>query len=556
MSQPRRIDVFRPRRRWAAALAVLSVTLATAAGSATAASLGELRVQSHQGEPLRAEIELGPVAGAEGSPPLDPGQITIALAPPEAYAGAGLAYPAALAQARWQVEQRADGRYVARVQTDAPMEDTFVDLLVELRWPGGSASRTYTVLVEPQRPAQAAEPAQAPMIVRPEAAAPADGEATPDRSPRPGDKAPAAVYKVRRGDHLYGIAADLLPARDAVSLDQMVVALFRANPRAFINGNMNRLKAGAVLKLPTEPEAGDIPRREARNEVVAHTRAFDAYRRRLAEAAAATDTPPGDGQQQAGRISARVRDEQVQDLGPRDQLTLTKPEAAVGQPPDAAAEAEIARQRQLREAEDRLAQLRKNVDEIGKLIELKNAELAQRTAEAQGPADGLGQGPAVAASMPAAAANAPAASGAPWAGPYALPAAGALIALLAGYGLYRRQRRAEQAPVTGPLAFEGLTLPLDAFPSADLPPRAADRPGDAGGASAEAEPGLEEDNDAANGMPAGPAAAQPRAPAFDFSSISLDLGTPGPSTGTPGKAADAEDGQGNGVANGESTRRP
>lgn len=587
----------RPRRphRHALAVAALSVLLSQALvpSAAQAAALGSLQVRSAQGQPLQAEIELRDVAPGESE------GLTLALASPQAYAAAGLTYPPGAEGLRIELARSADGRPVARLRSAQPVGENFIDLLLELREPAGAAgtagtaepvTRAYTVLLAPPPadPAIAAQPdAGATPLVQaatPEPAAPA--AAPPAQQPpaaaantqaKPATKAPAMAggsYTVRRGDHLYGIARELVQQRDAISLDQMVVALYRANRDAFIAGNMNRLKAGAVLSLPSAQQAGAIAGPEARREVVAHTRAFDAYRNRLADAAAAMQVQPQSGQQQRGQITARVRDAAVPEQA-RDELRLSKPEAGAVAPKGTTTEAEVARERQLREAEERLTQLRKNVGDMQRLLEMKSAELAKLGPDGQGGQQGQGaSAPAAAQVAPgtqpnaatAAPASATASAPAPsplhvsssWfdallKSPWTLPGGGILLALLGGYVLYRRQRRPlagepgePGAPTAGddilagaPVALTGLSLPLDAFPA---PTGDQSIAAPASAAQAFAAPVAEandadDGNEGNDGVPytARAATPAPRPLALDLGGISLDL-----DSGDAAAAADAD----------------
>lgn len=597
---PRPHGPSRPRRH-ALAAAVLGVLLSQALlpAPAEAASLGSLQVRSAQGQPLQAEIELRDVAAGEGE------GLTLALASPQAYAAAGLTYPAGAGGLQIQLARNADGRHVALLRSAQPIGENFIDLLLELRGPGGATgtggaigtsattTRAYTVLLAapPADPAIAAQPdtGAAPLVqaATPEPAAPAAATAVEQRpaaansaakpATKPATTPPAVAggsYTVRRGDHLYGIARELVQQRDAVSLDQMVVALYRANRDAFIAGNMNRLKAGAVLSLPSAQQSGSIAGPEARREIVAHTRAFDAYRNRLADAAAAMQVQPQSGQQQRGQITARVRDAAVPEQA-RDELRLSKPEAGAVAPSGETAEAKLARERQLREAEERLTQLRKNVGDMQRLLEMKSAELArlgqdgqgasqpqpqpqtQTQTQAQGASTPAAPAAVASATQPAAAAPAMSATAAPAAAasapansprhassswfdtllqsPWTLPGGGLAIALLGGYALYRRQRRplAGQAgaPATpagddilagAPVALTGLSLPLDAFPApAGDQPIAA--PASAAQAFAEVPTEADDGQDIEPDEPHAPRTTAPRPLAFDLGGISLDL---------------------------------
>ncbi|SOY46984.1 FimV/HubP family polar landmark protein [Cupriavidus taiwanensis] len=403
VSQHRRKDAPTARQRWST-LAVTALGLLLAQPAAYAAGFGQLRVQSNLGQPLQAEIDISGVTAEEAA------GLSVKLAPPGAYASAGLTYLPAVGSLRLEVERRANGSYVARVRSSQPISEPFVDILVDMSWASGKVSRAYTFLLDPAgarasnqtfSPApvvQAATP-DAPAAPAPAAAPPAPAQqaaaeaeparpAAPVRPARPGarraatpatatDMAPGGGYTVQRGDTLYGIAGEAVQGQESVSLDQMLVALYRNNPNAFIGGNMNRLRSGAVLQVPTQQQAQAVTPRAARREVVARTQGFEAYRSRLASAAAAKSVEPDSGRQQSGNVTARVQEQAAPGDGPRDELKLSK--AARGAQADAAAKAEagVARERQLKEAEARLAQLEKNVGDMQKLLELKNAEIAK-----------------------------------------------------------------------------------------------------------------------------------------------------------------------------------
>ncbi|AMR79179.1 FimV/HubP family polar landmark protein [Cupriavidus nantongensis] len=406
VSQHRRKDAPTARQRWST-LAVTALGLLLAQPAAYAAGFGQLRVQSNLGQPLQAEIDISGVTSEEAA------GLSVRLAPPGAYAAAGLTYLPSVGNLRLELERRANGSYVARVRSSQPISEPFVDILVDMSWASGKVSRAYTFLLDPAgarassqtfSPApvvQAATP-DAPAAPAPAAAPPAPAQqaapsadvepARPAAPARPSrqsarraaatpaagtDMAPGGGYTVQRGDTLYGIAGEAVQGQESVSLDQMLVALYRNNPNAFIGGNMNRLRSGAVLQVPTQQQAQAVTPRAARREVVARTQGFDAYRSRLASAAAAKSVEPDSGRQQSGNVTARVQEQAAPSDGPRDELKLSK--AARGAQADAAAkaEAEVARERQLKEAEARLAQLQKNVGDMQKLLELKNAEIAK-----------------------------------------------------------------------------------------------------------------------------------------------------------------------------------
>ena len=125
---------------------------------------------------------------------------------------------------------------------------------------------------------------------------------------------------MQSGDTAGKLAAANKPA--SISLDQMLVALLRANPDAFVNGNVNRLKSGAVLEIPSSEQAGSIPAGEARQTLVAQSRDFNEFRRRLAEGVPTTATP-GAGRQSSGQVQAQVEDKKPA-ANSADRLSLSK----------------------------------------------------------------------------------------------------------------------------------------------------------------------------------------------------------------------------------------
>ncbi|NML15507.1 hypothetical protein HHL10_11065 [Azohydromonas sp. G-1-1-14] len=338
-------------------------------GSAWALSLGRISLQSGRGEPLRAEIEL---VGAEETQ-----NLAARIVPPEAFGRAGVNYSPALAAAHVSLQQRADGQPVLRISSDQPVQDAFLDLILEVDWASGRLTREYTLLFEaPQPVAQAASapvPLTAPLLgaAPPEAplptpstssSGPVTGPATeaapsPAASARPNPaEAKSGRYVVRRGDTLSGVAARQQAA--GVSLDQMLVALYRSNPHAFIGQNMNRLRADVVLNLPTAQQAAQVARGEARQVVRMQSADFNAYRQRLAGS-----VPPArvedSVRRSGGAVEAAVEDRRAPASVP-DRLHLSRGDGA-------GLEARLAREAERREQAQRVAELSRNVEELRRL---------------------------------------------------------------------------------------------------------------------------------------------------------------------------------------------
>jgi len=425
VSLHRRKDAPTVRQRWST-LAVTALGLLLAQPAAYAAGFGQLRVQSNLGQPLQAEIDITGVSAEEAD------SLQVKLAPPSAYSRAGLTYLSAISGVRLDVQKRPNGSYVATVRSNQPLSEPFVDILVDMSWSSGKVTRAYTFLLDPAgakpsnqsfspatvvqaatpdaSPAAAPAPVPAPVAAAPAAVAPSPAPAAraPRRAAAP---APAPVgdgvaangsYTVQRGDTLYAIAGEAAQGQDSVSLEQMLLALHRNNPNAFIGGNINRIKSGAVLKVPSAQQAQSVSPREARREVLARTQGFDSYRSRLAAAAAAKSVEAGSGREQSGNVTARVQDTTVPNAGPRDELKLSKAEKGA----QAKAEAEVANQRKLKEAESRVADLEKNISDMQRLMELKNSEIAKLNQNSQAAKPAAAAGAAAGATAAAAAGKA------------------------------------------------------------------------------------------------------------------------------------------------------
>ncbi|WP_443114277.1 FimV/HubP family polar landmark protein [Herbaspirillum seropedicae] len=337
---------------------------------------------------------------------------------------------------------------------------------------------------------QQAAPDSTPASASPSAAAPAapvqgaTGQAAAAPAGKTGD------YRVKPGDTLAGIAARNQQAN--VSLDQMLIALYRANPDAFMGNNINRLRAGKILSIPDQPTAAAVDQTEARGMVVAQAQDFNAYRNKLAgQVASAPAGKPGASRQSGGgKITTRV-EERSGAQEARDRLELSranKGRGKTGNAGAAAAEEKAAAERALAEANDRVKDLEKNVDNLQKLLELKNKTIAdlsaqQKEAKPESPAAAApaanaeakpAEGATPAADAPAAA-PAPAPAPAPAAtppmaakpaeksggsfvdkikeNPYVLAGAGVLVALLAGGGgvlAMRRRKKKDEAAAAEP----------------------------------------------------------------------------------------------------------
>ncbi|MBT8087741.1 MAG: hypothetical protein KJO46_06870 [Gammaproteobacteria bacterium] len=272
------------------------------AGEAGAIGLGDIRLDSALNEPLRAEIDLLSATPAELA------GLKISLAPREVFDRYGIDRPVYLQNMQFAVVTAPDGSASVRLSTPGAITEPFLTFLVEASWSSGRLLREYTVLLDPPSYVPPAVQ-QAPAISAPERSRPSDSgrierEPPPVRDAPPPRPAPEPVsappqpqpepepepepvsappqpepaaevrqydttargdYVVRRGDSLWGITDRMRP--DArLTMNQTMLAIYEANPGAF-GGNINLLKAGATLRIPSADEIFRISRGDALSEV-------------------------------------------------------------------------------------------------------------------------------------------------------------------------------------------------------------------------------------------------------------------------------------------------
>lgn len=364
----------RPR---VASLAIKTLSSAVACAvllspAVSAAELGKITVLSAVGQPLRAEIELTAVKPDEAS------SLLAKLAPPDAYRQAVVDLNPALNALTFAIETR-NGKPFVRVSSAQPLTEPLVDLLLELSGKHGRQVREYAFVLDTPETRQT-RGAQVTAPVQPGKGKPTAADTAPAA------KKAAGEYKVRAGDTLSRIASELKPS--GVSLDMMLVALYRANPDAFRGENMNRMQAGRILAVPGADAVRATDAAEAKGVVTAHAIDFEAYRNKLAgqvsqskpaKAAQAT-------QSTAGKIGAtKVQEKPTAVSESQDKLTLSKAEPAAksaGKSAVASEEDKIAKAKQVDEAAARVKELEKNVSDLEKLMAVKSKAMADKSAPA------------------------------------------------------------------------------------------------------------------------------------------------------------------------------
>ncbi|NJD86875.1 MAG: hypothetical protein FIB05_02510, partial [Betaproteobacteria bacterium] len=376
--------------------------LAGASFAVQAAGLGKLTVSSALGQVLAAEIDLVSIQPGE----LD--ALTARVASPESYRDARIEYSSVLRLLRFSVEKRASGQAYLKLTSVAPINEPFVDLLIEVTWPAGRLQREYPILLDPPgfadakatapvaaaRPAAPAAPAPAPAApVAAAPAAPAEPIAAPGGAPSAKTEmaaaAPGLVKEpgrdtygpVEKGENLNKIAGQVKSAE--VSMEQMLAALYRENKAAFIDNNMNRLKAGQILRVPSAEEVGKISEKEANREVRTHVANWKAYREGLAGGVATMPARPESTRAAAGQVgAAAVAPPPAPAAESKDVLKLSKTEGAKAgaagkgatqERLNALQEEVTAKDKALKESQSRVADLEKQIRDMQRLIDLKGA---------------------------------------------------------------------------------------------------------------------------------------------------------------------------------------
>lgn len=223
----------------------LLVALALGSGHALALDLGQIQVKSALGQPLLAEIPVHKASAAELQ------QLNVQLASGDEFSRAGVAGGRPSMPLQFKVVDAGHGHKVIRITSESAVNDPFLDLLLEIHGGHGKSVREYTILLDPPGSSPAPSPSRA-MTASPTKATPAPVP-TPPAAGAGEQVANGKFGPVERGQNLSTVAQRTALA--GVDVNQMILALKQANPGAFYHDNINALKAGAVLRIPSKSEA-------------------------------------------------------------------------------------------------------------------------------------------------------------------------------------------------------------------------------------------------------------------------------------------------------------
>ena len=398
--------------------------------SVCALGIGGIKLSSTLDKPLDANIELLGVSSDELS------EIEIKLASNAIYERMGIERSALIDQLIFTVQEQDDGKHVIHISTRRPVTEPFLNFLIEVNWRNGRLLREFTVLLDPpvlleeqaapvtapetELPpsfsvtTQADEETEtfAPMVEAPpveeaeEFEPPAAPESTPSNDVASvSDGAASAVvdsssmvHTVQKNEFLWNIASEMRPQN--ITVEQMMLALQRANPEAFFGETVSQLKAGAVLRIDDASSLDSVSVSEAIAEIARQNQEWLAYKRerqaRNAVAADSADTEISDGENVSGsseeNIAALDEDASllklvspINEQSDSSEATETNATMEAGEASletlsvelAMAAEDVEAKRRENEDLKDRLSSLQDQMSKAKNLIELKDNELKQ-----------------------------------------------------------------------------------------------------------------------------------------------------------------------------------
>jgi pilus assembly protein FimV len=383
----------------------LAVAVATALSpfGLYALGLGEIHTHSALNQEFKADIDLLSTSNEELQ------DLRVELATQEAFSKAGIDRPFLLTGLKFTPSKTADGRPIITVTSRDPIREPFLNFLIEVNWPKGRLLREYTVLLDPpvtleRTPA----PVQAPRVVttpaRDQVQPTSSAAAQPNYTPPaviPSDR--ERVYgPVQENDNLWNIAQSLRQGDETV--EQVMLALLRNNPDAFIENNVNLLKAGKILRLPEDADVTSISRREARREFLAQTRV---WRQQMAQdATLVADTGQQvnpemlsqSDQEPVDRLElvASTLDEGEQNLDQEGRADTTEQVARLKKQLMIAKEENASMRIENKGLQNRVVALQSQLEDMQRLLTLQNDQMAelqttQRLVEQQAESEALTQ---------------------------------------------------------------------------------------------------------------------------------------------------------------------
>lgn len=441
--------------------ACLFLVALTLSSMASATGLGKFTLSSYLGQSLKAEIDLVSVKKEDIT------SLKVSLASSDTFSLANVVYAPFLDTLEFSIQNRTNGQFYVRIISSEPILEPSFNILIKLDWPAGNLIREYTVFLEsPNEPLQPTSPeikatSDISSVTKSEGSAvkqldsvvenliseeelAIEEESISDHRAAEEDLSESEIVTgleepvklvepkfdvttygpVKKGDTLFKIIRDETSYN--VQLNQLLISIYRANPEAFSDNNMNQLKIGFILRIPNESEVATISTDMADKEVKMHTANWEAYRQKLATDVISVPLANNETAQTATgeittimndnstetvhdssegvlRLSKGVEEWDIADVEASDEsstniqekfniveensiaseMALNEASERISLLEHAIEENRIANQKELNESNQRIITLEKTIKELQQLLKLKNSIMADAEAQAE-----------------------------------------------------------------------------------------------------------------------------------------------------------------------------
>lgn len=350
----------------------MAITLSSV-GSAFALGLGEVSWKSTLNQPLNAEIALYDVKNITNR------ELIVKLANPEDFDKAGIERPHALTDLVF-TPVISNGKGIIKITSKNPIKEPYLDFLLSVSWSSGETLREYTLLIDPPAyvpatvkttsVASVQQPKPKTVATEPKKSTPPAAKVAPEKKTKP--SLTGNSVKAVRGDSLWAIAER---ARGNVSVHQAMLAIYEANPDAFIDGKMSLLKEGKVLRIPAKDQMRQQSRSEALAQVVQNVEGTSVATTRQVNASKNTSVADsGKASKDQLKLTAVSADK-----GKSDVTSSSSDKGLIAELSNKVSQTEEdldATRRKNDELRSRMGDLESRLNDMKKLIELKDNQLA------------------------------------------------------------------------------------------------------------------------------------------------------------------------------------
>ena len=358
--------------------------------SAYALGVGEIETHSALNQLLNAQIPL------VGSQKEDPSNIRIGIASREAFEKAGIDRPHYLTQLKFTPILGKNGEITVDVRSTSTIKEPFVNFILEVEWPQGRTLKEFTILLDPPITMSDVRttPLELPQTAKITPTQPATTTQVTTYVAPAAQPAPATEYgPTKNRDTVWGIAKKLIANNHTVTHQQMMLALYDNNPKAFYKKNINALKKGAILQLPSNEQVDSRTSAQANNDYVEHNTLWSSSTKAPSTATAVAkvdkeDQPLAATSSVKKKLKNNVEEAKLTLLTPKHETetdipvegnTTDTPVGSINTTDQANIAIEMATtlEEENKEVKSRLNDLETQVDKLQRLLALKDEQLAQ-----------------------------------------------------------------------------------------------------------------------------------------------------------------------------------